>query len=261
MNLLNKYSKSKILLGDFTKVNNKNKWLSTWWLLLLVSLLPQISRSQQLGLSFQWPPPSCRTNPDNNNHSNFCPPYICFFEKRSSIMQWLMALESGNHELWTLKFSRPLLILSVLQWKVLIVLSQRLIKRIKWDKVWEGPGKWSSFMNGSWKYTASLVNFLLISLFSLPWRHTGKEVLEQGMMALAFSDASSPSPCYHLFYNLHVQALPLSQPYLLPLFYPTINFSPTVQPNTSRIFKLYARCFPCLEGSSQPYSTKVLPIL
>lgn len=49
-----------------------------------------------------------------------------------------------------------------------------------------------------------------------------------------------------------------SQPYLLPLLHPTMNFSPAVHPNTPCNFKHYAGCFLCLEGSSQLGSTKVL---
>lgn len=55
-----------------------------------------------------------------------------------------------------------------------------------------------------------------------------------------------------------IRPFTFSQPYLLSLLYSTMNFSPTVHPNSPCISKLYANCFPCLGGSSQLYFAKVL---
>ena len=128
----------------------------------------------------------------------------------------------------------------------------------------------SLVMNGSWKYTPSLwVSSPLPFLLALERYRKGNVKTKHNHTCFFYCIKYFPilSSVLQLKKTFHIQAFPLPQLYLLgflphsELFHPMKNFSPTVHPNIPCNFKLYARCFSCLEGASRPYSTKVLLVL
>lgn len=136
--------------------------------------------------------------------------------------------------------------------------------RVNRDKLWEESGKWSSFVNGSWKYTVSFLSFFS-TRYSPCLGDIEKEVLGQGMIALAFSDASSPSSWYHLLYSLRRQDSSCSGPstlWALPpaTFPPHSELSSNCPPKQSmhlqalcKLFSLLRQLFSILFYESPTY--------